>query len=181
MKINELSGLIAAQKSMVEFYSFYEENSTIALTSVCGSARSLIIAEAAKKIGGIHIIVLEDKDVAGYLASDLYNLLDSEKVLFLPTGYKRSIQFGQEDSSGIVQRTATLSAIKSFQSGYLVICTYPEALVEKVIDKEQLSKNTLKVKVGDKISVSFIEQILAEYEFDRVDFVHNPGDRKSVV
>ena len=175
MKIDELSNLIAAQKSMVEFYSYYEENSTIALTSVCGSARSLIIADVAKKMGGIHIVVLDDKDMAGYLASDLYSLLDSEKVLFLPTGYKRSIQFGQEDSSGIVQRTATLSAIKSFTSGYLVVCTYPEALVEKVIDKELLIKNTLNVKVGDKVSVAFIEQMLVEYEFERVDFVHNPG------
>ena len=175
MKIDELSDLIAAQKSMVEFFSVYEKNSTIALSSICGSARSLIVAESVKSIGGIHIVVMDDRDMAGYLAADLYSLLDDSRVLFLPTGYKRSIQFGQEDPSGIVQRTATLNAIKNFTSDYLVVCTYPEALAEKVIDKEQLNKNTLKVRVGDKISVSFLEQLLVEHEFERVDFVHNPG------
>ena len=34
--------------------------------------------------------------------NDLFPLLGEERLLFFPTGYKRSIQFGQEDPSGIV-------------------------------------------------------------------------------
>ncbi|MFQ8804770.1 MAG: hypothetical protein ACLR8Y_06150 [Alistipes indistinctus] len=52
----------------------------------------------------IHVFVMEDRDAAGYLYNDLSPFLDEERLLFFPTAYKRSIQFGQEDPSGIVQR-----------------------------------------------------------------------------
>jgi transcription-repair coupling factor (superfamily II helicase) len=39
-----------------------------------------------------------------------------------------------------------------------------------------LEKNTLKVSVEDKISIDFINEVLFEYEFKRVDFITEPGE-----
>ena len=59
--------------------------------------------------------------------NDFYSLLGEEGVMFFPTGYKRSVQFGQEDASGVVQRTAALNALRGFEGKrHLVVCTYPE-------------------------------------------------------
>ncbi|MFL4368801.1 hypothetical protein, partial [Enterobacter asburiae] len=48
-------------------------------------------------------------------------------------------------------------------------------LFEKVINKKSLVANTFVVKVGDKLDVNFISDMLAEYDFDRTDFVYEAG------
>ncbi|SNC75949.1 transcription-repair coupling factor [Hymenobacter gelipurpurascens] len=56
-----------------------------------------------------------------------------------------------------------------------LIVTYPEALFEKVINKKSLVANTFLVKVGDKLDVNFVSDMLAEYDFERTDFVYEAG------
>jgi transcription-repair coupling factor (superfamily II helicase) len=48
-------------------------------------------------------------------------------------------------------------------------------LAEKVIDRASLEKNTLEIAVSNKLSIDFINEFLIEYDFDRVDFVYEPG------
>jgi len=45
-----------------------------------------------------------------------------------------------------------------------------------VITKNELKRNTLKIAVGDSLSLDFIHDLLHEYKFNRVDFVIEPGD-----
>ena len=72
----------------------------------------------------------------------------------------------------MVQRTATMNALRGFPGkGYLVVCTYPEALAERVADADTLRKGTISVRVGDKISIEVLEQELVDAAFTRVDFV----------
>lgn len=159
---------------------------TIRLRSVSGSLLSMLIATDSHRRGGVQVVVMEDRDAASYLYSDIYNILGQwgaaeEKVLLLPTAYKRSIQTQREDPSGIVQRTAVLSALQvnremgTGSDNSLIICTYPEALAEKVADRKLLAENTMVVKIGDKLSISFIEEVLQSMHFTRVDFVYEPG------
>ena len=56
-----------------------------------------------------------------------------------------------------------------------IIVTYPSAIAENVITKKLLKKNTLTVKVGDNLSIDFINELLNDYNFERVDFVYEPG------
>ena len=53
--------------------------------------------------------------------------------------------------------------------------TYTEALFEKVVTKKELESNTLKLNVGERISIDFLNETLFEYQFERVDFVTSPG------
>ena len=48
--------------------------------------------------------------------------------------------------------------------------------IEKVITKTELQRNTLRIKVDEELSIDFINEVLFEYEFSRVDFVTQPGD-----
>ena len=119
---------------------------------------------------------MEDKDAAGYLYNDLYPLVEENRLLFFPTGYKRSIQYGQEDASGLVQRTKALSALQQHEgSGTLALCTYPEALVEKVVGQKTLTESILKLHVGERLATSFVEEVLTSNRFERVEFVYEPG------
>lgn len=126
--------------------------------------------------GGVHVFVAEDRDAAAYLLNDFYNLLDERQVYFFPSSWKRSAAYGAEDAQGVVQRTATMHAVRNFTGkGYLVVCTCPEALAERVADAEALQRETITVRVGDRISIEVLEQALVDASFTRVDFVYEPG------
>ena len=47
--------------------------------------------------------------------------------------------------------------------------------LKSIIEKRD-SKNTLTIKIGDSLSVDFVNDILFEYEFSKVDFVTEPGE-----
>ena len=176
MTAQQLQELFLSQPSYRELLRQLENRgTTVGLDSLVGSSYSLVAAGTVRERGGVHVFVMEDRDAAGYLYNDLSPFLDEERLLFFPTAYKRSIQFGQEDPSGIVQRTAALNAVKNFTDGYLAICTYPEALVEKVVGMQRLRESILTIRVGDTLSTSTIEEILADNGFERVEFVYEPG------
>ena len=56
-----------------------------------------------------------------------------------------------------------------------VIVSYPDALAEKVISRDDLKKNTLKISVGEKLDNMFVSDVLDEYGFEQVDYVYEPG------
>ncbi|MBQ3248933.1 MAG: transcription-repair coupling factor [Alistipes sp.] len=171
-----LKGLVRKSKRAAELTKCLEnEGSTVHLEQMVGGAYSLYAATAVERIGGVHIFVSEDRDRAAYLVNDLYELLDEERVAFFSSGYKRSVAYGAEDAQGLVRRTSALNAIASFNGGYLVVCTYPEALAESVTERVELEGQSLHIKVGDNLKQSTLVEWLAEHNFERVDFVYEPG------
>lgn len=79
----------------------------------------------------------------------------------------------QKDAANQVLRTEALNDISQKQSWILV--TYPEAIAERVIPQQDLSKETLHLAVGEKLDSDFVISLLVEYGFERVDFVYEPG------
>ena len=155
---------------------YRSERAVVHLEELVGGALSFYASAAVARTGGVHLFVAEDRDAATYLVNDFYNLLDEERVCFFPSSYKHSAANGAEDAQGVVQRTATMNALRSFSgAGYLVVCTYPEALAERVADAEALRRGTIAVRVGDRFSIEVLEQELADADFTRVDFVYEPG------
>ena len=155
---------------------YRSERAVVHLEELVGGALSFYASAAVARTGGVHLFVAEDRDAAAYLVNDFYNLLDEERVCFFPSSYKHSAANGAEDAQGVVQRTVTMNALRSFSgAGYLVVCTYPEALAERVADAEALRRGTIAVRVGDRFSIEVLEQELADADFTRVDFVYEPG------
>ena len=120
------------------------------------------------------VFVLPEREEASYFQSDLENLIEKE-VLFFPSSFRKAFEFTQPDSSSILQRAEVLNELNhSSEFGQLIV-TYPEALAEKVIDRAALEKNTLDIATGNKLSIDFINEFLIEYDFERVEFVYEPG------
>lgn len=144
------------------------------LIGLAGSSKSLFLSSIFNKLQSTHLVILNDKEEAAYFHNDLASLLGEELVFFFPSTYKRSIQFGQTESSNLVLRTEVMNHLSSGKRKCIIV-TYPESVMEKVISKKNLQKNTLKIKKGDSLSMSFLEEVLQEYNFIRVDFVYEPG------
>ena len=156
--------------------SLYDEKSlTVHLEDLVGGALSLYSAALIKARGGVHVFVAEDRDAAAYMLNDFYALLDEQCVHFFPTSYKKSILYGKEDAQGLVQRTNTLNAIRRGDAPYIVVCTYPEALAERVADAATITGNSIRIAVGDKADMSQLEQQIVDRGFTQVDFVYEPG------
>ncbi len=173
----QLAQFAAGSKALGRLCREYKNRSaTVHLEELVGGALSFYAAAAVAESGGVHVFVAEDRDAAAYLLNDFYNLLDERQVYFFPSSWKRSAAYGAADAQGVVQRTATMHAVRNFTGkGYLVVCTCPEALAERVADAEALQRETITVRVGDRISIEVLEQALVDASFTRVDFVYEPG------
>ncbi|MBS1527879.1 MAG: DEAD/DEAH box helicase, partial [Bacteroidetes bacterium] len=120
------------------------------------------------------IFVLPDREETAYFQSDIENLTGKEILLF-PSSYRKAFEFTQPDSSNVLARAEVLNELNHASEFGRLIVTYPEALAEKVIDRASLEKNTLEISVNNKLSIDFINEFLVEYDFERVDFVYEPG------
>ena len=153
-----------------------QKGNTVYLNELVGGALSFYLAASVAKTAGLHILVAEDRDAAAYAMNDLYALLDEKRVLFFPSAYKRSVLYGREDAESIVMRTNTMNAIKSLAAGeYLVVCTYPDAIAEKIVTSEALEEQKIKISRGDRVDISDLVEELENQGFVRVDFVYEPG------
>lgn len=145
------------------------------------SSKAFVVEETFRQIGGQHLIVCADKEDAAYFYNDLESLLgecgmdySKKQVLFYPTSYKRPYEPEKPDNTYILSRTEVLQRVSTSERKTLIV-SYPEALSEKVFTRKLLAKNTFKIKVGDKINLDFLTDLLYDYEFENVDFVVEPG------
>ncbi|WP_298762384.1 transcription-repair coupling factor [uncultured Polaribacter sp.] len=152
-----------------------QENNPIEIQNLVGSSLSFVISETFKKTEKPFLLIFNDKEEAAYHLNDLEQLLGDNNVLFYPGSYRRPYQIDETDNANVLLRSEVLNRINSRKKP-AVIVTYPTALFEKVVTKKELDKNTLKVTVGENLSLDFVNEILFEYKFKRTDFVTEPGD-----
>jgi len=145
------------------------------LKGLIGSSLSFVVRSLFGKSDHPFLFILNDKEEAAYFLNDLEQLVNADDVLFYPGSYRNPYQIEETDNASVLLRAEVLNRINSRKKPALIV-TYPEALFEKVVTKKELDKNTLKVAVGDKISIDFINEVLFEYEFKRVDFITEPGE-----
>ena len=145
------------------------------IKGLIGSSLSFVTHALYKKTELPFLLILENKEEAAYYLNDLEQMAGEKDVLFYPGSYRRPYQIEETDNANILLRAEVLNRINSRKRPAIIV-TYPEALFEKVITRKELDSNTLKVAVGDKISMEFINEVLFEYEFKRVDFITEPGE-----
>ena len=155
--------------------SLQQAEQKIQLNGLIGSSLSFVVQSLFKKTEKPFLLILNDKEEAAYYLNDLEQMIGEEDVLFYPGSYRRPYHIEDTDNANVLLRAEVLNRINSRKKP-AVIVTYPEALFEKVVTRKELDKNTLKVAVGDKVSIDFINEVLFEYEFKRVDFITEPGE-----
>ena len=140
-----------------------------------GSSFSIVISEVFKTAEKPFLVVFDDKEEAAYYLNDLEQLINDKDVLFYPGSYRRPYQIEETNNANVLLRAEVLNRINSRKKPCLIV-TYPDALFEKVVTKKELEKNTLKISVGNELSIDFVNEVLFEYKFKRVDFVTEPGE-----
>ncbi|WP_290700759.1 transcription-repair coupling factor [Lacinutrix sp.] len=152
-----------------------EKRTKTHIKGLVGSALSFVIHESFKTTQKPFLIVFNDKEEAAFYLNDLEQLINTKDVLFYPGSYRRPYQIEETDNANILLRAEVLNRINSRKKPAIIV-TYPDALFEKVVTRKELEKNTLKINVGDSLNIDFVNEVLFEYQFKRVDFVTEPGE-----
>ncbi len=145
---------------------------TLTLKGLSGSSAALAGASAA--VDSKHLFVLYDKEDAAYFYHDLAQLTGESTVFFLPSSYKRSPEFGQPDSNHIILRTEALEQLQLPGKPCMVV-THTEALLEKVATRQEMTGQSMTIQTKDHLDLAFVADFLQEINFQRVDFVYEPG------
>ena len=164
--------MLISTKSVNRLAEKMESSSEMFCSGLFLSARWFVVSQLDHD--GIQMIVLPDKESAEYCAADLYNLIEGDKVFFLPDSGKNLEKSNYKSTLG-VQRTSAIGKILEYKEGQLVIVTYPSALEEGIPEAVKIKESLLKLSVGDEISHEDIVNSLFESGFTRVDFVGEPG------
>ncbi len=174
----ELKNIFSFQPPQKELVRFLEDPfpGKREITGLYASAKSYAFSYAVRS--GLHIVILNNKEDARFFSNDLYNILNDEIVYFFPTSASAGSRVGTvKDSTQKVQRSAAMSAINHYREKkeLLVLVTYPEALLEPVLNEKLLNNNILKISRNDSLTHEFIKETLQAYRFEKVDFVSEPG------
>lgn len=144
------------------------------LKGLSGSSQAFFIASIFQKANKNMVCILPEKEEAANFYSDIFSILNEQNVLFFPSSFRKKYNINDLNTANSVIRTGVLEKVSSAVNSLLIV-TYPEAISEKVISSENLSENTLILHKGEKVSSSFIEEVLVSYDFERADFVYKPG------
>lgn len=148
--------------------------SNFAIKGVSGAMDAVLMSSISSETG-LHLVICEDKEEAYYLQNDLQSLVGDQSVAIFPSSAKKPYEWEEVDNANVLLRAETLNLLGNYSGQKLFIICYPESLTEKVINKKSLVKNTLSIRVKDKIDPTFIAETLNEYDFERTDFVYEAG------
>ncbi len=146
----------------------------IAVSGLSGSSATVIFSVLREMMPFQALFILNDREEAAFFYDDLNVLGRGDDLLFFPSSFKRNIWHENIDNENIILRTDVLNKISAKEKKYMII-TYPEAIMEMVVSESGLQKHTLHVKTGEKLSINFVNELLYEYGFERVEFVFEPG------
>ncbi|MBE6229987.1 MAG: transcription-repair coupling factor [Bacteroidales bacterium] len=184
MEALNFQNILSSRRAQKELVSFLTDKSCkrVLLEGLYASSKAYAVGDAVLSYGkGIHVVVLPNKEEAQFFTNDLYNIVGEESVFYFPTSSHQVSKISTiKESSQKVQRSAAISALTAFndstsKNGFIIIVTYPGAIYEKILNSRSLKENILKISVNDSLSHEFINETLFAYNFEKVDFVSEPG------
>lgn len=177
MKIEELRTLYASLPQLGALAKLLKDGKTrhISLNGLVASAPALFFAAFAERCPYPILFILEDADTAGYFHNDLKAL--GIDPFLLPSSYRRAVKYGQRDAGSEILRTETMAALSAekTEGKPLYIVTEPSALAERVVSKERLNDQTIRLETGQEVEVVALEKQLRALGFQEVDYVYEPG------
>ncbi len=175
MNTDYIKQLFAEQSKITSIANAISGDAKVHVKGLVGSSLSFVVESLFRKKENSFLLICNEKEEAAYILNDLEELIGEEDVLFYPSSYRRPYQIEETDNANVLLRSEVLNRINSRKKPAIIV-SYPEALFEKVVTKKELEKNTLKIAAGDNLSIDFINEVLFEYNFKRVDFITEPGE-----
>lgn len=145
------------------------------LEGVVGSVASFLAYSAFKNCDYNHVFILEDKESAAYFQNDIVSLMGKKDIYFMPDSFKRPGLFTETSKQNILLRTESINQFMQASTRGEILVTYTEAVVEKIVSRKVLNKNSIHIKAGGRFEIDEMIDVLVSNGFERTDFVYEPG------
>ena len=175
MQASDLLHKFSSSKKSIELQEILKKKKQkIHLKKLNGSAITFYLASVIDQIKSPLLFVANTHEDAAYFYNDFEGLLkDKIPVYHYPSTGKNPYEVEETENANIAMRAEVLQAIQSPLPQ--IIVTYPEALSENVISQKELKTNSFELELGSKQDLDFINDVLVELEFQKVDYVFEPG------
>lgn len=154
-----------------------DDLSTIQVKGIAGSSLAFIAASVFKLNKRSQLFILPTKEQAAYFQNDLQSMFENKEILFFADSFKKAGSFDRTERTNILMRTEVIERLylRGRSKVGEIIVTYPEALIEKVINKSTFKEHIIEIKKDETLDVDFLNEMLSEWNFERVDFVEEAG------
>ena len=146
-----------------------------ALKGLVGGLKYFIPSVVFSNLNKSFCFVVENKEVAFSFFYNLKTILNEGQVYLFPSLGHKYYEEEKIENSNVILRGEVLSLIKEKKKEKKIIITYPEAVFEKVIGKNQLSNQSLSLGLENEISYEELESKLITFGFEQADFIEGVG------
>ena len=160
-----------SQKLINDFFN--QVKTSINIKGLVGSGLTFRLAWSYKLNPRNILFIAENIELAQFYLNDLETFIPKNDIYFFPSSFNSTKNIQDISNDNVLTRNEVLSKKKYKKK---IIITYPEAVSEKIISRKIIENKTQKISKGDKLTVEFINEILFEYEFERVNYVSKPGE-----
>ncbi len=177
MNVDELLQNIKEHQHVSQLLKFLGESDQkkLHLAGSSTSFSSFMVAATYLSKKNDQLIIANDKETAAYVQNDLQSLLPKKDIFFLPDSFRKIGQYDELDNNNVRIRTEAIKHIVKPETKGTIIVTYPQALIEKVIDQSQWKHNALTIQIKKEIDIEESLEFLVELGFESTDFVYEPG------
>ncbi|WP_159473011.1 transcription-repair coupling factor [Chryseobacterium sp. 18068] len=158
-----------------EIFAQIDTQPHLSVRGSAGSSASVFAAELFLTHKKTVLFLVDDKEEALYVNSEMEDLLGKENVLYFPATHMEPYQVEKTQNANLVLRTEVLNKINSEKSPKVIVA-YIGALSEKVLKKEDFKAISHNIKTGDQLDFDFVDELLNHYQFNQTDFVSEPGE-----
>jgi transcription-repair coupling factor (superfamily II helicase) len=162
-----------AVKSLREGRAF-SASGKACIKGMSGSLPQMVFAAMYEQQPQWMLWIAENTEAAAYVKTDLDHLLGEGKSILLRSAYRKPFQSLQTQNNIIQERAEFLQCLQDDTQKRIII-TEPDALAEKLIEREQLLKNQFRITTGETLDYEFFIELMHTYHFEREDFVFEPG------
>ena len=158
-----------------EIFENVEKNQHVSVKGFAGSVPSILVSELFLTQKKDVLFIIDDKESAHYITSELEEMIGEENVLYFPETHLEPYQIEKTQNANIVLRTEVLNRLNFDKKKKIIVAT-ASSLSEKVLKKEDFKAISHTIKVGDQLDFDFTEELLNQFNFNFTDFVSEPGD-----
>ena len=157
-------------------WNFIAQNQIIRIKGLLGSSLSFYCSAIIKKSLKPSLFVFNNKEESLYFLNDIETLNPEKKIFYFPQLSKESYSNKNPNNYNLLQRTEVIEYLNFSKNKNSIIVTHVNAIAVNQINKTEIKKNSINLKLNQNISFDKLNEQLFELEFRREDFVVEPGE-----
>ena len=147
------------------------KKSPIAISGLTSLSEAMCICKVTENLKRPTLIITYNEVQAKNLVNDFKFFTD--KVVFFPKKEIVTYDYVAESKNLPYERIEVLNKI--YDNRNIIIVTSIEAVNQKIISKEKLYRNALKLKIGDTCNIEDLKKNLVKLGYERFDLIDGRG------